>query len=69
MSNQSNKIIIQQKLIKIGDRVIIDDKEWKVAEIKENLATLYHENIDGSGQTILRSPAEVKDILSSKQYL
>ena len=56
-------------MIKIGDRVIINDKEWKVAEIKENLATLYHENIDGSGQTILMSPAEVKDILSSKQYL
>ena len=62
-------MIIQQKLIKIGDRVIIDDKEWKVAGIKENLVTLYHENIDGSGQTILMSPAEVKDILSSKQYL
>ncbi|SVB87999.1 uncharacterized protein METZ01_LOCUS240853, partial [marine metagenome] len=58
-------MIIQQKLIKIGDRVIIDDKEWKVAEIKENLVTLYHENVEGSGQTILMSPAEVKDILSS----
>ena len=62
-------MIIQQNLIKIGDRVIIDDKEWKVAEIKENLVTLYHENVEGSGQTILMSPAEVKDILSSKQYL
>ena len=43
--------------------------EWKIAEIKGHMIILYHENVDGSGQTILKSVAEVKNLLSSQQYL
>ena len=64
--SQSDKKIIHQKIVKVGDRVIIDNIEWKIAEIKGHMIILYHKDVDGSGQTILKSVAEVKNLLSSK---
>ena len=66
---QSDKKIIHQEIVKVGDRVIIDNMAWKIAEIKGHMIILYHEDVDGSGQTILKSVAEVKNLLSSQQYL
>ena len=69
MTGQSDKKIIHQEIVKVGDRVIIDNMEWKIAEIKGHMIILYHEDVDGSGQTILKSVAEVKNLLSSQRYL
>ena len=66
---QSDKKIIHQEIVKVGDRVIIDNMEGKIAEIKGHMIILYHEDVDGSGQTILKSVAEVKNLLSSQRYL
>ena len=48
----------KEVLIKIGDRVLIDDQEWKVAEIISDTVVLYRESISGKSQTI-QEPVEV----------
>lgn len=50
--------------VKIGDRVIIDDKEWKVAEIHQNDVTLYREGIDGISHTLHKSINEIELMIS-----
>ena len=42
----------KEVLIKIGDRVLIDDQEWKVAEIIDDTVTLYREGVGGMSHTI-----------------
>jgi hypothetical protein len=41
-----------------GDRIILDDQEWKVAEIISDTVVLYRESISGKSQTI-QEPVEV----------
>jgi len=51
--------------VQIGDRIIIDEVEWKVAEIQENEVTLYHEGVAGNSHTMKKTIDEVKLLLSS----
>ncbi|MBT3180094.1 MAG: hypothetical protein HOB40_00155 [Candidatus Marinimicrobia bacterium] len=54
----------KDRLVKVGDRVQIEDIEWKVAEIVDNSITLYREGIGGTSYTIQKSEKEVENLLS-----
>ncbi len=53
----------QDKLIRIGERVCIDDQEWKIAEIKNDSITLYPEGVDGKSNTTRQTVEQVKTLL------
>ena len=44
--------------VQVGDRIILDDQEWKVAEIISDTVVLYRESVSGKSQTI-HEPVEV----------
>ena len=56
----------KEVLIKVGDRVLIDDQEWKVAEIIDNTVTLYREGVGGMSHTI-HMPVEEAETLLPEQ--
>ena len=56
----------KEVLIKVGERVFIDDVEWKVAEVNDNIVTLYREGIGGESHTIQKTVKEVKTLVSKK---
>jgi hypothetical protein len=56
----------KEVLIKIGERVFIDDVEWKAAEVINNIVTLYREGIGGESHTIQKTVNEVKTLVSEK---
>ena len=56
----------KEVLIKVGERVFIDDVEWKVAEVIDYIVTLYREAVGGESQTIQKTIKEVKSLLVKK---
>jgi len=56
----------KEVLIKVGERVFIDDVEWKVAEVIDDIVTLYREGIGGESHTIHKIVKEVKSLLLEK---
>ena len=56
----------KEVLIKIGERVFIDDVEWKAAEVIDDIVTLYREGIGGESLTIQKTVKEVKTLVSEK---
>ena len=50
----------------VGERVFIDDIEWKVAEVIDDIATFYREAIGGESHTIQKTIKEVKSLLLKK---
>jgi len=56
----------KEVLIKIGERVFIDDVEWKAAEVIDDIVTLYQEGIGGESHTIQKTVKEVKTLVSEK---
>lgn len=56
----------KEVLIKIGERVFIDDVEWKAAEVIDDIVTLYREGIGGESHTIQKTVNEVKTLVSEK---
>ena len=56
----------KEVLIKIGERVFIDDVEWKAAEVIDNIVTLYREGIGGESHTIQKTVNEVKTLVFEK---
>ncbi len=56
----------KEVLIKVGERVFIDDVEWKAAEIIDDIVTLYRDGIGGESHTIQKSVKEVKAFVSEK---
>jgi hypothetical protein len=56
----------KEVLIKIGERVFIDDVEWKAAEVIKDIVTLYREGIGGESHTIQKTVKEVKTLVSEK---
>ena len=59
-------LVKKEVLIKIGERVFIDDVEWKAAEVINNIVTLYREGIGGESHTIQKTVNEVKTLVSEK---
>ena len=58
MNNMKKIILIQTFLYKVGDRIIFDDREWKVAEIISDTVVLYRESVSGKSQT-MQEPVDV----------
>ena len=56
----------KEVLIKVGERVFIDDIEWKVAEVIDGIVTLYREGIGGESYTIHMTVREVKTFVPEK---
>ena len=56
----------KEVLIKIGERVFIDEVEWKAAEVIDNIVTLYREGIGGESHTIQKTVNEVKTLVFEK---
>ena len=56
----------KEVLIKVGERVFIDDVEWKAAEIIDDIVTLYRETIEGESRTIQKTVKEVKSLVFKK---
>jgi len=56
----------KEVLIKIGERIFIDDVEWKAAEVIDDIVTLYREGIGGESHTIQKTVNEVKTLVSEK---
>jgi len=56
----------KEVLIKIGERVFIDDVEWKAAEVIDDIVTLYREGVGGESHTIHKTVKEVKTFVSEK---
>jgi hypothetical protein len=56
----------KEVLIKIGERVFIDDVEWKAAEVIDDIVTLYREGIGGESYTIQKTVNEVKTLVFEK---
>ena len=44
--------------VQVGDQIILDDQEWKVAEIISDTVVLYRESISGKSLTI-QEPVDV----------
>ena len=56
----------KEVIIKLGERVFIDDVEWKVAEVIDDIVILYREGIGGESHTIHKTVKEVKSLLLEK---
>jgi hypothetical protein len=66
MSKTKEFQIKKEVLIKIGERVFIDDIEWKAAEVIDDIVTLYREGIGGESHTIQKTVKEFKTLVSKK---
>jgi hypothetical protein len=66
MSKTKEFQIKKEVLIKIGERVFIDDIEWKAAEVIDDIVTLYREGIGGESHTIQKTIKEFKTLVSEK---
>ena len=62
MEPKNNNIEMKSK-VRIGDRIILEDLEWKVAEIKDEIVTLYREGVGGNSHTIKKSLMDIESIL------
>jgi len=58
MNNMKKNYSDSDISVQVGDRIILDDLEWKVAEIISDTVVLYRESVSGKSQTI-QEPVEV----------
>ena len=52
--------------VRIGDRIILEDLEWKVAEIKDEIVTLNREGVGGNSHTIKKPLMDIESILEQQ---
>ena len=52
--------------VRIGDRIILEGLEWKVAEIKDEIVTLYREGVGGNSHTIKKVLMNIESILKQQ---
>ena len=58
MNNMKKNYSDSNISVQVGDRIILDDREWKVAEIISDTVVLYRESVSGKSQTI-QEPVDV----------
>ena len=61
-NNSDSEISVQ-----VGDRIILDDQEWKVAEIISDTVVLYRESVSGKSQTIQKPVDVIKSHLQEQK--
>ena len=57
----------EESFVKIGARVLMNDVEWRVAEINNATLTLYREGVGGNSHTIHKSLKEVENIIMEQR--
>ena len=58
MNNMKKNYSDSDISVQVGDRIILDDQEWKVAEIISDTVVLYRESVSGKSQ-IIQEPVDV----------
>ena len=58
MNNMKKNYSDSDISVQVGDQIILNDQEWKVAEIISDTVVLYRESVSGKSQTI-QEPGEV----------
>jgi len=53
--------------VQVGDQIILDDQEWKVAEIISDTVVLYRESISGKSLTIQKPVDVIKSHLKEQK--
>ena len=66
MNNMKKNYSDSDISVQVGDRIILDDQEWKVAEIIDDTVTLYREGVGGMSHTI-HMPVEEAETLLPEQ--
>ena len=52
MNNMKKNYSDSDITVQVGDRIVLDDQEWKVGEIISDTVVLYRENVSGKSQTM-----------------
>ena len=53
--------------VQVGDQIILNDQEWKVAEIISDTVVLYRESVSGKSQTIQEPVDVIKSYLQEQK--
>ena len=68
MNNMKKNYSDSDISVQIGDRIIFDDREWKVAEIISDTVVLYRESVSGKSQTMHEPVEGIKSHLQEQKY-
>ena len=68
MNNMKKNYSDSDISVQIGDRIIFDDREWKVAEINSDTVVLYRESVSGKSQTMQEPVEVIKSHLQEQKY-
>jgi len=68
MNNMKKNYSDSDISVQIGDRIIFDDREWKVAEIISDTVVLYRESVSGKSQTMQEPVDVIKSHLQEQKY-
>ena len=68
MNNMKKNYSDSDISVQIGDRIIFDDREWKVAEIISDTVVLYRESVSGKSQTMQEPVEVIKSHLQEQKY-
>ena len=68
MNNMKKNYSDSDISVQIGDLIIFDDREWKVAEIISDTVVLYRESVSGKSQTMQELVEVIKSHLQEQKY-
>ena len=68
MNNMKKNYSDSDISVQIGDRIIFDDREWKVTEIISDTVVLYRESVSGKSQTMQEPVEVIKSHLQEQKY-
>ena len=68
MNNMKKNYSDSDISVQVGDRIIFDDREWKVAEIISDTVVLYRESVSGKSQTMQEPVDVIKSHLQEQKY-
>ena len=68
MNNMKKNYSDSDISVQIGDRIIFDDREWKVAETISDTVVLYRESVSGKSQTMQEPVEVIKSHLQEQKY-
>ena len=67
MNNMKKNYSDSDISVQVGDRIILDDQEWKVAEIISDTVVLYRESVSGKSQTKQKPVDVIKSHLQEQK--
>jgi len=67
MNNMKKNYSDSDISVQVGDQIILNDQEWKVAEIIFDTVVLYRESVSGKSQTIQEPVDVIKSYLQEQK--